>query len=196
MFRTVPFVQGRNWHRLLNTLCHASSNTHSHTHLTLANLIVMDPPQQCEVHFPANASATADAPWSATAFPPPTPQHPLPTESTPSSYRRPVPAQPPRSHASVVPDAVVSDWFPGIPPLHLRRSYMPSVFSSHRRTLPAIIVWMRTGSICPHPLKTPLHWVKHKTCDAVTWPITLWLMITPRFTSITAMLSTTMPGLL
>jgi hypothetical protein len=45
-------------------------------------------------------SAVADAPWSATVFP--APQHP---PSTPSSYRRPVPAQSPR----VMLDAVVGD---------------------------------------------------------------------------------------
>ena len=52
---------------------------------------------------------------------------------------------------------------------------------------------MRIGSICPHPSKSLLHKLKHKTCDTVTWAITLWLMITPRFTgmSITVMLPTT-----
>jgi hypothetical protein len=41
-----------------------------------------------------------------------------------------------------------------------------------------------------------LHKVNHKTCSTLTWPISMGLMNTLRYTGIALTLSTTMPGLL
>jgi hypothetical protein len=54
----------------------------------------------------------------------------------------------------------------------------------------------RTGRIFPHPSKTLLGKVNHRTYDTLTWAITMWPMITVRYTSIAIMPSTIVPGLL
>jgi hypothetical protein len=59
-----------------------------------------------------------------------------------------------------------------------------------------IIGQTRTGRICPCPSRTSLHNVNHKTCSTLTLAITIWAMIALRYTSVTIMLSTTMPELL
>ena len=58
-----------------------------------------------------------------------------------------------------------------------------------------IIAQTRTGGICPHPLKTSPYKVNCKTCSTLTWAITIWPMVTLRYTTIAIMLSTTTPGL-
>lgn len=61
----------------------------------------MDSPQQCEVHFPGNASRAANVSWSAF----PAHQH---SQSAHSSYRRTVSGQP-HGYSGVMRDAAVSD---------------------------------------------------------------------------------------
>ena len=53
----------------------------------------------------------------------------------------------------------------------------------------------RTGSICPHSLKMSLYKVNCRTCGTLTWALSIWPMMTLRYTSIAIMLSTTMSGL-
>ena len=77
----------------------------------------MDSSQRREVHFPRNASPTADATYSDTAFP--APLHP---QSAPSFHRHPVPGQL-HGHAGVVRGGVVSDWHGDIPTF--TRTHMP-----------------------------------------------------------------------
>ena len=136
----------------------------------------MDFPGRREVHFPRNASLEADAPWNATGFL--GPQHP---QSAPSSHPQPVPGQP-YGHADVQ-DAMVSVIGIVIFPIN-EDAYARAVSSS--RQLLVIIGQTKTGRICPHPSKTMLRKVNHRTFSTSTWE-----MIT-----LAIMLSTTMLGLL
>jgi hypothetical protein len=50
--------------------------------------------------------------------------------------------------------------------------------------------------ICRPKYLCTLHKVNHKMCSTLTSAITIWPMVTFRYTRITIMPSTTMPGLL
>jgi hypothetical protein len=82
----------------------------------------MDSPQQHEVLFLGDPFHVADALWNATAFP--APQHPQPAPSS-DRDRHPLTGQP-HGHASVLRDAVVSNWRRDIPPL--TRAHTPVLF--------------------------------------------------------------------